>query len=93
MAIDKKLKENHWEFIKVLDECQKLRWKKLQDYGLIKDRFGTNGMVVRLYDKFARFDNLYAQKKPKNESLEDTLLDIINYSAMIVQSMRGKYDK
>jgi hypothetical protein len=45
------------------------------------------GMLVRLGDKVSRFENLAIKKKEqkvKDESIEDTLLDIINYCVLIV---------
>lgn len=45
------------------------------------------GMLVRLGDKVSRFENLSIKKKEqkvKDESIEDTLLDIINYCVLII---------
>lgn len=58
--------------------------KKQNDYGPQNiARFGTRGLVVRVHDKVARLENLlYSGKTANNESIEDTYIDIIGYSAI-----------
>ncbi|NQT22351.1 MAG: hypothetical protein HQ579_02815 [Candidatus Omnitrophica bacterium] len=81
------LKEDQKRFCKVLWEAMKLRWRKLNDYGRIQEycKFGSLGVVVRMSDKMARIVNL-TQKigQPNNESLRDSAIDLINYSAILV---------
>lgn len=57
---------------------------KQKDYGPKNiSRFGINGLVIRVHDKVARLENLISKKNtPQNESLMDTLLDIIGYSVI-----------
>ena len=46
-----------------------------------------NGLRVRMWDKMARINNLIdSRAKPKNESLQDSFLDLANYAiiAMLV---------
>jgi len=38
--------------------------------------------VVLISTKIARLASLLGQKKPKNESVEDTFLDLVNYCAL-----------
>lgn len=54
---------------------------KQRDYGCANiDKFGQYGIEVRLWDKIARYNNLTSQgRTPANESLQDTLLDIVGY--------------
>lgn len=56
--------------------------KKQRDYGPENiAKFGLNGLVIRIHDKVARLENLLSKNtNPSNESIEDTLLDIIGYS-------------
>ena len=56
--------------------------KKQQDYGKENiGRFGRQGLLVRVNDKVARLENLLATgKQPTNESIQDTVLDIVGYS-------------
>lgn len=57
---------------------------KQKDYGPKNiSRFGINGLVIRIHDKVARLENLLSKNNsPQNESLMDTLLDIIGYSVI-----------
>lgn len=55
--------------------------RKQADYGhqnILK--FGRKGVEVRLWDKIARYENLIRRGvEPENESLHDTLIDIVGY--------------
>lgn len=56
--------------------------RKQHDYGPENiRRFGRQGLMVRMHDKVARLENLYGGgKEPMvNESLHDTVCDIIGY--------------
>ena len=58
----------------------------MAEYGLIMP-------VIRLEDKFNRFKKLAlnnGEAKVKDESIEDTLLDMANYALMTVIEMRNK---
>ena len=85
----------------VLDECLALAEKKNNDYAGEEDPFKnfrvceeiglcsmSVGILVRLCDKVSRFRNLYEGKEPKvEESMKDTVMDIINYSAIFLASI------
>lgn len=66
--------------------------RKQVDYGPdnIK-RFGRDGLLVRCHDKLARLRNLHLFRagRAANESLTDTYLDIIGYSAIGIMWERG----
>lgn len=74
-------------------ELNKLYERKNKDYG---DSFGKSyqeyGLVmsaIRLEDKLNRFKSLIKQAaEVKDESIEDTLIDLANYSIMTVMEMR-----
>lgn len=54
--------------------------------------FGDFGAVVRMSDKFARLRNLYVEGAGgdvRDESVEDTLMDIANYAVIILAWRRG----
>jgi hypothetical protein len=54
---------------------------KMDDYGYENiARFGLDGILVRMHDKIARLENLVGKKGPRNESVADTLADLIGYS-------------
>lgn len=73
------------------DQAFQLMTKKNQDYGNVTDPFknfrrhGIQGMVVRLFDKFNRLESFANKGKFEfsEESLRDTLVDIINYAVLI----------
>ncbi len=71
----------------LLKEAYDLGVRKNHDYGTNNIlRYGVVGVIVRMNDKLARVKNLYVfeakKEAPKvlDEKIEDTLLDIVNYS-------------
>jgi hypothetical protein len=54
---------------------------KQHDYGHGNiAKFGQMGVLVRLWDKIARYNNLVRRNADAvNESLQDTLIDMIGY--------------
>lgn len=62
----------------------KILISKQRDYGSENiRRFGRQGLCIRTHDKVARLENLWDQEGiPQNESIEDTLMDIVGYSAI-----------
>jgi hypothetical protein len=58
--------------------------RKQRDYGPENiRRFGRAGLMVRMHDKVARLENLeQSGRSPENESVRDTFLDIVGYSAI-----------
>ena len=65
--------------------------RKQNDYGHENiSRFGRLGLLVRVHDKIARLNNLLAKGGvPQNESIEDTYVDIVGYSAIGMMVERG----
>lgn len=65
--------------------------KKQHDYGHENiARFGRTGLLVRVHDKIARLNNLLARGvDPANETIEDTYVDILGYSAIGMMVERG----
>jgi len=70
--------DGHWW---TLDAQVELLARKQHDYGHQNiNKFGEQGVLVRLWDKIARYENLVRRGvEPENESLRDTLTDIIGY--------------
>ena len=71
--------------------------QKHEDYGPanISDAPGgpLNGLSVRLHDKVARLNHLLSNdKKPKNEAIEDTFIDILNYAIIALLVLDNKWD-
>ena len=67
--------------------------KKQRDYGPENiRRFGRQGILIRMHDKIARLENLLATgATPNNESIADTFLDIIGYSAIGIMWESGTF--
>lgn len=65
-------------------ELVELLVRKQNDYGHDNiSRFGRIGLLVRVHDKIARLENLAARDAaPKNESIRDNYMDVINYCAI-----------
>lgn len=71
--------------IAVLDSKQK-------DYGSANiSAFGEYGVLVRVWDKVARLRNLIGNRSPKNESLEDSWLDLANYAIIGLLCRQNKW--
>lgn len=90
------LKENHNEFKEIMKECENLRWKKLNDYGLTYNEYGYVGLLVKLGDKYGRIKRLYEKsqdgEKPNFETSRDSLIDLVNYAVMALMEV-NKNDK
>jgi hypothetical protein len=79
------------EFLAVLDEVRALHERKSHDYGRDADPWGNIraaeefnippwlGAVLRANDKMARIKSFCQKGELKNESLEDSMIDIGNY--------------
>jgi hypothetical protein len=75
--------------------------KKNQDYGRESDplhnfrRHGLKGFVVRMDDKMARLDSFVEKgfMAVQDESAEDTLIDLLNYSVLMLAMIREQRPK
>lgn len=67
--------------------------RKQRDYGSGNiAAFGEFGVLVRTWDKVSRLRNLLTNvKTPANESIEDSWLDLCNYSIIAVLCRRGEW--
>jgi hypothetical protein len=82
-----------WE---VFDSAGNLLLKKHKDYGptnISKSPGGPlNGLRVRMWDKTARLNHLIDNgATPENESLRDSFLDLLNYAAIALMVLDGKW--
>lgn len=88
----------------IFEECIRIMKRKNSDYGAGDDplknfRMVENsglcrmetGIVVRMSDKFQRVINLL-EKEPsvKEESIQDTLVDLINYAAILMFTLNRR---
>lgn len=78
------------EFIKQVLEMVKTFDRKQHDYGShnIAD-FGELGVLVRTNDKIRRLKNLQGKGEAKNESIDDTWLDIAVYGVIALLCRKG----
>ena len=73
-------------FREITEEMAEIFAKKREDYGQTTtdtyNRFGPIYLLIRMHDKLGRLDNLlcFSEKNPKNEVVQDTLLDLANYA-------------
>lgn len=80
----------------VFDFSHALLLKKHKDYGptnISRSPGGPlNGLRVRIWDKVARLNNLIdSGVAPENESLMDTFVDLMNYSAIAILVLKGEW--
>jgi hypothetical protein len=80
----------------VFEQAIEVLLKKHQDYGptnISRSPGGPlNGLRVRMWDKLARINNLIdSGAEPENESLRDSFLDLMNYSAIAQVVLDGNW--
>ncbi len=91
----KKFVSDMWQ---VLDDAGNLLLSKHKDYGPanISNTPGgaLNGLRVRMHDKTARINHLIDNgATPENESLRDSFVDLLNYSAIAIMVLEGTWPK
>lgn len=89
----------------LFSECMIILMKKNKDYNTSEDAFENfkrvetlnlcsteTGILVRMNDKFSRLCNLIKcnESEVKDETVEDTLIDLINYSAILYCYLKQK---
>lgn len=96
--------EQKAEFRDVLEALWDMHQQKSADYGPWNvNAVGETGVAVRIWDKVARLMNLLgwdlstgnftAPRTPRNESLDDTLMDLASYCIIMIIYRRGKWGK
>jgi len=91
----KKFISDMWQ---ILDDAGNLLLSKHKDYGPtnISNAPGgaLNGLRVRMHDKTARINHLIDNgATPENESLRDSFVDLLNYSAIAIMVLEGTWPK
>lgn len=95
------------EFYKIIDELKELHSKKSKDYNSENDPMSNfkicekagipawKGIVVRLSDKFSRLLSFCKREEfeVNDESVEDTLRDLANYSILCMVAYRERIKK
>lgn len=85
---------NVQQFMDITTDMTKTYEAKNHDYGNSFDqslyKFGLIASIVRMNDKMNRLETLASKKaEVKDESIEDTLLDLANYAIMTVMWLRN----
>ena len=80
----------------VMDRAGNLLISKHHDYGplnIARSPGGPiNGLRVRMWDKIARINHLVDNNSaPQNESLRDSFMDLLNYSAIAIMVLDGNW--
>ena len=80
----------------VRDRAGNLLISKHHDYGplnIARSPGGPiNGLRVRMWDKIARINHLVDNNSaPQNESLRDSFMDLLNYSAIAIMVLDGNW--
>lgn len=84
--------ERHLGICKELNDIYR---KKNNDYGdafaILRDEI-PNSILVRIFDKYNRLKTLLnsQERKVKDESIDDTLLDLANYAILELIERRGE---
>lgn len=85
------------EFLRISMENARLFNSKQKDYGPRNiSGFGILGVLVRMNDKMERLKTLFGtgkRRKPKNETIQDTLRDIANYGVIGTLLEKGTWPK
>jgi hypothetical protein len=101
-AIADKVDHQHIKFVtdvwQVLDGAGNLLIKKHKDYGPTNISLSPggplNGLRVRMHDKTARINHLIdSGATPENESLRDSFIDLLNYSAIALMVLDGTWPR
>jgi len=80
----------------IFDNAGNILISKHNDYGpknIAQSPGGPlNGLRVRMWDKMARINNLIdSGATPEHESLRDSFLDLLNYSAIAMMVLDGNW--
>ena len=91
--VDEDFIEAMW---RVYDTAGTLLLRKHNDYGPLNVAHSPggplNGLRVRIWDKVARINNLLGNNvHPSNESLRDSFVDLMNYSAIAILVLDKKW--
>jgi nucleoid-associated protein YejK len=84
--------QKHEEICKELNKLYEAKNKDYGDsFGKSYSEYGLTMACIRLEDKLNRLKalNKNAEQQVKDESMEDTLLDLANYAIMTVIEMRN----
>jgi len=86
-------KMNWLMYQQIQGACFEIAQKKSSGYGTAPLKlFGGKSILIRMNDKIARLNNIMENadlNKLKDESIDDTLMDLINYATYLIMLRRG----
>ena len=90
--------EHNDDFDVITEQMHDTYIKKNHDYGnsfgKSMDEFGIASAIIRMNDKLERLKTLSKKESMvKDESVQDTLLDLANYAIMTVMYLKKHEDK
>ena len=93
MRNNKKIKTFEEAIDEIFAEQRQIMLEKQFDYGHENiTAFGEMGCLVRSSDKISRLKNLLGKKQnPKNEALEDSWRDLLNYALIALMLRKGTF--
>ena len=77
----------------IQSEALSLFKRKNEQYGNAFAKYGTIGVMIRMGEKINRFlsvSRLKIELKEDEETMRDTLLDLLNYSSMAIMLLDEK---
>lgn len=83
-------------FDDILTKMSEIHAKKNADYGNAfhkrYEKYGFLSALIRLSDKMERLENIYqkGEVQVKDESVEDTLIDLANYAVMTLVELKNE---
>jgi uncharacterized protein YcfJ len=88
---------NREAYDEIIKQCRDISIKKNNDYGCdTMMKFMEKGLVVRMNDKMERLINLVwndVDGQVVDEKIEDTALDMVNYSIYLVMMLQKRLTK
>ena len=85
------MKKNEQMYQSIVNQAYELFEMKNKDYGNAFKQYGAKGLFILMAGKIKRLEQLlWKNEEPqvKNESIEDTLLDLVNYAIMTLICIR-----
>jgi hypothetical protein len=88
------LNEKHMQICKEMNKLHEEKNKRYNNsFSKTYQKYGLKSACIRLEDKLQRFINLALNEtldNDKQESIEDTLIDMANYAVMTLMEIRKK---
>ena len=92
-----RLNDNIEKYLKICEKTLNTYIAKNIDYGdsfqILFNKFGLKSSIIRLHDKLLRLEQLEENDAEVDESIDNTLEDMINYAIMTLIARRFQKNK